>query len=528
MSSTLARGLVAVTGSALALSLGLVAPSAQAATIAAPAGTDPAPAAAGAAYLARQPGADGIIVSHSEYLGTQYDTPSPGITIDAALSLDAVGGQAATVARMAAGVEASGYATGSAGAAAKFAAFEYALGRTSSALPTAVTKVNTAITTTGPTTGRLENGPGADFESPLTQAYAVKALHDANASNAGIALTYLLQQQCPAGFFRENFSAKADPAPQSCNPADAAGSAPSVDYTAFAVLELQDQKTTPSVANSLAAATTWLATYQGPDGSYGGNANSTGLAAWALGVSGQSAPASKAAAWLRGHQLANAGSCVTFAAADNGALVVDDLGLLNAKTGPMDVNDNSTATYATSQALPGLLWAPGGPAAGDTKLTGPADFVRAGSSQTVGVAGAPGNTLCVSVGSTSTRVVLPATGTTTVPVTLPATTGSVIVSTVDAGGETDSLTVEGLAAAKLKAKAPKQVELGDKFKIKIGDLQPGESVVVKYRGDKLTRTANAKGVLKIKLKATKLGTSKVKFTGEFGNRQGKVKVTVVK
>jgi len=52
--------------------------------------------------------------------------------------------------------------------------------------------------------------------------------------------------------------------------------------------------------------------------------------------------------------------------------------------------------------------------------------------------------------------------------------------------------------------------------------------VVKYRGKKTTLTANAKGVVKLKLKATKLGTSTVKFTGEFGNRQGKVKVTVVK
>ena len=100
--------------------------------------------------MAKQPGADGIIVSHSEYMGTQYDTPSPGITIDAALSLDAVGGQAATVAKMASGVEASDYATGpfsTAGSAAKFGAFEYALGRTSAALPTAVTKVNDSIAT---------------------------------------------------------------------------------------------------------------------------------------------------------------------------------------------------------------------------------------------------------------------------------------------------------------------------------------------------------------------------------------------
>lgn len=523
---SLVRGAAALTGSALALSLAL-APSAQAAPIAKPAGADPAPAALGAAYLAKQPGADGIIVSHSEYMGTQYDTPSPGITIDAALSLDAVGGQAATVAKMAAGVESSSYPTGSAGAAAKFAAFEYALGRTSAALGPAVTKVNNAIAPSGATAGRLESNPGADdYESPLTQAYAVRALNSAGASNAGAALSFLLKQQCPAGYFRGEFSPKSS-ASQSCDPADAAGSAPSVDYTAFAVLNLQDQKATPAVATSLASATSWLAAQQGADGSYGGNANSTGLAGWALGISGQTGPAAKAASWLRAHQLANAGRCTPFAAADNGALVVDDLGLLNAKSGPMDVNAQSTATYATSQALPALLWAPGGAAAGEVKLTGP-EFARAGSTEKVTIAGAPGDTLCVTVGGASSRVVLPASGTTTVPVTLPATTTEVPVTTVDAGGETDTLSVTGLAKARLKGKAPEQVELGDKFRVKVTGLAPGEELVAKYRGKKVTDEANGKGVAKLRLKATKLGEAKVRLRGEFGNRSGKVSVTVTR
>ena len=526
-STTLRRAAALSAGAALTLA-GLATTAATAAPITpAPAGADPAPAKLGAAYLAAQPGADGIIVSHSEYMGTQYDTPSPGITIDAALSLDAVGGQAATVAKMAAGVEASSYPTGSAGSAAKFAAFEYALGRTSAALPTAVAKVNTAITTTGAREGRLENNPGGDdFESPLTQAYAVKALHDANASNAGAALDFLLQQQCPAGFFRSSFSPKASSA-QGCDPADAAGSSPSVDYTAFAVLNLQSLKGTPAVATSLASATSWLAKTQGADGSYGGNANSTGLAGWALGISGQTGPAAKAASWLRAHQLVNAGGCTAFAPAVNGALVVDDLGLLNAKSGPMDINAQSTATYATSQALPALLWAPGGAAAGETKLTGP-EFVKAGTSPAVSVTGAPGDTLCVTVGSTSNRVVLPANGATTVPLTLPATTSTLTVRTVDAGGEVDTLDVTGLAAAKLKGKAPRQVELGDKFRVKVTGLAPGESLVAKYRGKKVTDEANGKGVAKFKLKATKLGKAKVQLRGEFGNRSGKVAVTVTR
>ncbi|QIG42239.1 terpene cyclase/mutase family protein [Nocardioides anomalus] len=527
-STTLRRAAALTAGAALALGVAVAGPAAQAAPIAKPVGADPSPAAVGAAYLAKQPGADGIIVSHSEYLGTQYDTPSPGITIDAALSLDAVGGQAATVAKMATGVEASTYPTGSAGGAAKFAAFEYALGRTGAALNAAVTKANGAIATSGVYAGRLENAPGAtDYESPLTQAYAAKALHDAGASNAAIALDFLLDQQCAAGFFRSDFSDK-DADNQSCDPADPDGSLPSVDYTAFAVLQLQDQKAAAPVAASLSKAITWLTTQQGADGSYDGNANSTGLAAWALGISGQTNAAVKAATWLRAHQLANAGSCAVFAAADNGALVVDDLGVINAKAAPMDINANSTATYATSQALPALLWAPGGAQAGETTLSVADAFVPAGSTQNVTISGAPGDTICASTGGAGTRIVLPASGTATYPLTLPAATGAVTVSTVDAGGEADSIKITGLTAAKIKAKAPKKIAQGKKFKVKATGFAPGEPVTVKYRGKTKELTANGQGVLRVKLKATKVGTSKVKVTGALSSRKDKVTVTVVK
>ncbi len=145
------------------------------------------------------------------------------------------------------------------------------------------------------------------------------------------------------------------------------------------------------------------------------------------------------------------------------------------------------------------------------------------------VAGAPGNTLCVSVpGANPTRVVLPASGEASVPVTLPAATTTVTVSTVDAGGETDAVSFTGLAATKLKAKGPKKVELGTKFKVKVTGLAAGETVVVKYRGKKKEAVANAKGKAKVKLKATKLGKSKVKFTGQLGTRKGKKTVTVTR
>ena len=81
---------------------------------------------------------------------------------------------------------------------------------------------------------------------------------------------------------------------------------------------LQDQKADPAVAAALDEATAWLGSQQGPDGSFG-NANSTGIAGWALGVSGNTAAATAAAGWVRAHQLANAGACTTYAAQDDGA-----------------------------------------------------------------------------------------------------------------------------------------------------------------------------------------------------------------
>ena len=57
---------------------------------------------------------------------------------------------------------------------------------------------------------------------------------------------------------------------------------------------------------------------QRADGSFGGgptteapNTNSTGLAAWALGLTGQAAAAERAASWVRGRQAVNlaGGAC---------------------------------------------------------------------------------------------------------------------------------------------------------------------------------------------------------------------------
>ena len=527
MSSTILRGAAATLAcSALALGLGLVAPAAQAAPIPAPAGADPAPAASGAAYLAAQPGPNHIIKTWYVY---PENTPAQsyddyGLTIDAGYALDAVGGHPAQVGAITTALQAhiGDYVFGGS-SAAKMAAYLLAQSRTGAAVDGVVATLEDHIATVAPNQGRLVDDDPYDYNTPLTQAYAVSALHDAGSPLAGSALSFALAQQCAPGFFRDAFSDKAA-ADQTCD--GAASPTGSVDTTGLTVLMLQDQRSTPAVAASITKALDWLVSQQAANGSFnGGNTNSTGLAGWALGVGGRPAAAARAALWVRGQQLANAGTCTKYAAKDNGAITLDALGLANAATGPLSPVDNSVATRATTQALPALLWAPGGAAGGETRLTGPTDFVRAGSAQSVAVAGAPGDTLCVAAGGPATRLVLGPTGSATVPVTLPATTSTLTVSSIDAGGETDSVELRGLARTELRVKVkPRRLVRGAKAVVKVSGLEAGEPVTVKLGRREVTRQANARGKVKVRIRVARSG--KVKAVGAFKERRGKAPVKV--
>jgi hypothetical protein len=513
---------------ALTLSTGLVgtAVPAHAAPIPAPAGSDPAPVAKAAAYLAAQPGADNIIKTYYEYPPGTFDSYDDyGLTIDAGYALDAVGGQAAKLAAMTDALQAGigSYAFGG-GSRAKLASFLLSQGRTGAEIDELVTNLEGHISEDAGIVGRLVDA-GDDFNSPLTQSYAVSALHDAESEKADEALAFLLAQQCDEGFVREYFPAK-EAADQTCDGADAP--TPSIDTTGLAVLMLQDQKADPAVATALAEAVAWLASQQGQDGSFG-NANSTGIAGWALGVSGNTAAASAAAGWVRAHQLANAGACTTYAAKDDGAIILDDLGLANAASGPLGAVDNSVATRATTQALPTLLWAPAGPSAGVPDITATTKLVKAGSTQTVGLAGAPGDTLCVTGADGATRAVLPASGAATASVTLPAKTRTTTVSVVDAGGQTDTAAITGLAAKTIRFSMGKKVTQGKKVVVKVKGLAAGEKIVVKFRGAKVAKaTANGKGKKTLRFVATGLGRGKVLVRGQFGNRKNSKAITVVR
>lgn len=286
----------------------------------------------------------------------QYDFDDYGTSADVALALAAVGGHESTVDSVAATVKqherqyvSPGFGTlTSAGAVAKSIVLDQAAGVGPGAL---VHTLEHLVTPTGRVADQLDpkSKKAADYANTIVQALTVEALDGAHASGARAAAAYLLRQQCSAGFFRLYFPTSGT-GTQSCDADPKA--APDADTTAYVVLALGHVSDLPGVAAARAKAVSWLAGQQGADGSFKAsqppipNANSTGLAGWALGTAGDAGAAGKAATWIAGHML----RC----GKDAGAIAYDDTAL---KTG---VTPKTTGQFrlATAQALPALQWLP--------------------------------------------------------------------------------------------------------------------------------------------------------------------------
>lgn len=276
---------------------------------------------------------DGLV--RGAYLDEWTDPGNPtwveyidhGLSVDTALALDAIGGHDASVTGIgdAMATQVASYTTGVdfgtddvyAGATAK----ALVLAQTVGADPATyggtdlVTRLNRRIATTAPIRGRLRDKSAVDYANVVGQTYAVQGLAAAGSGKAGPALAFLLKQQCDAGYFRLSFTPSKSRRNQSCeggNPATT--SAPDTDATALAVLGLTTlHSTRPSVRTAITDAVRWLKAHQKGNGSYGGgtstegsNANSTGLASWALGVRGACGAASAAATWVSELQVTGA------------------------------------------------------------------------------------------------------------------------------------------------------------------------------------------------------------------------------
>jgi hypothetical protein len=385
---------------------------------------------AGATWLRAQL-TDGIVVG--EFDGFVYD--DFGLSADVAFALDAVGGQDATVVAIADAVApkvtqwyelAPTVYTGS---AAKAIALAQVAGRDATDFGgsdlQAVVEANVAAS--APITGRVQNsgetdwttGDPTDSLNVISQSWAARALGGQDSDLADEVMSFLLEQQCDDGSFRAALTADKAAAEQGC----AAGEVGEADTTALAVINILETPDAPLAARGAALlAASWLKTQQATDGSFGAgalgtNANTTGLAGWALAEAGQDAAATKAAGWLRGLQVADLAPCATTLSAQNGAIAYKAADLAAARAaGTIPVALQDGFRRASAQALPALAHVPAG---GDVAVSAPSTAVEK-STVTVSVAGlGAGEPACVSLGGQAA----PVTGTgSVVPVTftLPA------------------------------------------------------------------------------------------------------------
>ncbi|WP_460835976.1 prenyltransferase/squalene oxidase repeat-containing protein [Nocardioides hungaricus] len=518
----------------------LVLPALVATSAPATAATDSGPATAAGYWLGAQ--LQGGLVRNQE-----YDYDDIGGTIDVALGLDAAGAPASVVETISDAVAANvgGYiGTGGeeyAGSTAKAAVLARAAGDdpTDFGGVDLIERLEGRVLTTGATAGRTQDqSQYGDYASPFGQVYAVQALEAAGSGLTDSVTGFLLDQQCAAGFFRGSFAA-VDAADQTC---DGGNGQPSVDATALAIQSLQSQLDDTDVAAAVAAAVAWLAGEQNADGSFGsdqaiptGNANSTGLAAYALLISGQDRAAAEAAAWLRARQAANVANCVYYDQTAVGAVFYDgtaqEAGSGTALTGGL----LDQTVRATAQALPGLLAAQDG----DPRAMFTAEYVRAGGRKPVGVVdAAPGEAVCAMLGEQSVLAYADATGAASPRIRIPARTATSRVEVANASGVFDTVRINALGAKRLAVSLTKRVAAGTRQTVKVTGLAPGETASIKVRwpsrkgsvsGAGAGGQANRKGVFKTTVTVpNRPGRAKVRVVGAFPDRKAKTSFTVTR
>ncbi|MEX0426554.1 prenyltransferase/squalene oxidase repeat-containing protein [Nocardioides sp. DS6] len=314
-----------------------------------------------ATWLAGQ--LDGGVAHNRQYKFDDYS-----LSADIAFGLHTVSGHDEDVRAVAKAVAANlkayvapGYGTlTSAGSAAK----ALVLGQDADAdTDGLVATLERTVTTSGPSKGRIadqldpKDKKATDYANVIGQSYAVQALAAAGSSDADEATDFLLEQQCSAGWFRVTFTADPKAADQTCDGDPKA--TPDPDATAFAVLalaSLEDADDDVTAARDKAVA--WLEKQQAANGSFSSaqpkvaNANTTGMAGWALGTVGETEAAGKAATWVAQHQL----GCDAGKAA--GAIAYDDSSLAQTRAKGITVKTEGQIRLATAQALPVLRWLP--------------------------------------------------------------------------------------------------------------------------------------------------------------------------
>ena len=400
-----------------------------------------------------------------------------------------------------------------------------------------VARLEARVAPAGPIGGRIEDvNNGFGDANVIGQSYAAQGLDQAGSLLADSATDFLLDQQCAAGFFRLQFSAK-DAASQTCADGEE-GSEPDTDATALAVLALASQADDTDVAAHLARAVAWLLRTQNADGSFNGgtstegaNANSTGLASWALGDNGAACAAAKAAGWVLGLRV-TAPAAGSPLADDEGAIAYDAAGLASGRADGIAEGTQDQWRRATFQAAPALQnllsEAPG------AKLTGPNGFVKAGRSAKLTLSGlAAGDTICIAGPGVPARQVTGNGTTVSFPVASGYGHGQAHLR-VAAPGVVDDHVVPG-ARPEAAADRPEARAAAHAHQAARQGEQAGRRRAVQDRDPRrghrpaLRGVANRKGIVKFRFRVGhQTGRVKVKAVGKFATRRGVAKFTVVR
>lgn len=513
---------------------------------------DPTPSTDAAAWLEAQL-TDGVV--HND----QYGFDDVALSADVGFALARLGGHDATVDEIAAAIAPrahdewytstfEGVTTLYAGSVAKAAAFADVAG----ADPTdfggedLIALLEDSVSTTAPTNGRVqdENNSFGDTNT-FGQAYAVQALHEAGSPLAASVVTFLLQQQCPGGWFRLDLAAR-DAAEQKCR--SGSGAIPDTDATAIALAALVsiDDPALEVAGGPIERAEAWLLEKQRDNGAWGGgpttkqpNANSTGLAGWVLAQLGNTEAAQNGAAWLRSHQLANVGGCAPYRARDLGAVAYDDALRLSLRDG-IDATTQDQARRATAGAL-ALL--PLAEQAGDTQVLSSPGYVKAGGHTEVGVIGAaPGEALCAQVlphghGTVSHADELG--GEAHLGFRVPDEAGTIKVRVSSATGRIDTVELHSLGKATLRVSVTRaRVAGGATQTVTVRGLAPGEPAQISVAwptsgqggsGEGVGGQANRRGVFKATFEVPNHGgAAVVKARGQFKNRKGSTSFIVTR
>jgi hypothetical protein len=494
---------------------------------------DPTPSGSSAAtWLAGQ--LTGGVVHNDQFNFDDY-----GLSIDFALAFAELGGQAAALQSVSGALATHvhdytepGFGTDiSAGGTAKV----LRLAQLSGADPRSfggvdlIARLETLTGANGRIADDLTTPADSDFANVIGQSFAVQGLTVAGSPEAAAAASFLLAQQCSAGWFRLGFSPEAA-ADQSCNAASPAAT-PDTDVTALAVLALQSRRTDPAVEQAIAKAVGWLKAAQLADGSLGGgtltdtpNANSTGLAAAALGSVCSVAAADKAADWVRTLQVP-AGQTGPLAPSV-GAIAYDPAAKATGQASGITTTTADQWRRATSQASLGLVW--DDTATATVEVTGPKKFVKAGATVKVTITGAAaGERVCVTEPG-GTRSLTGTGGPLTLDVRTPKKGDAVVSATTGPGA--DSATIPTLAKQRLKPKLAATVGQGDKPVVRVKRLGAKEKVRLFVDGKLVGKgQATKKGVFVGRFLARlKVGTHTLKVVGQFKNRSGTAKFRVVR